>query len=318
MLKWKLIVLSGVGALVLSGPLQHIGVLPQTAVGDASKNALKLVRDMVVPPALGNCGPDFGSGDLGSIGSGGTFTVSVGSGGGGSAPGGSAGNAAGAGSGGPSTTAGPANAVAGASQAGSSAGNAGSVTAGAAGGVASGAGAGTRPPTRAVASAPASQGFSSAVGLGGGGFGYLPGPVYEEVEETTARVLVVEDDQYDRDRLRVYLQAEGYRVRAEVSLEAGLAALNTFRPSMAIVDRDLAGIDGVEFARRLRKATSGNSDEKRVILAATGEGTEQERRSSIEAGFDFYLTKPIVLDELLRALASVKRPGVASVAATNR
>jgi hypothetical protein len=44
------------GAFVASGPLQHLGVLPQTAIGDASKAAIKVVLNATSTPAFGSCG----------------------------------------------------------------------------------------------------------------------------------------------------------------------------------------------------------------------------------------------------------------------
>jgi hypothetical protein len=55
--KVKLLAASAVlGAFVASGPLQHFGVLPQTAVGDASKAAIKYALDMSSEPAFASCG----------------------------------------------------------------------------------------------------------------------------------------------------------------------------------------------------------------------------------------------------------------------
>jgi len=44
------------GAFVASGPLQHLGVLPRTAIGDASKAAIKIVLNASSTPAFGSCG----------------------------------------------------------------------------------------------------------------------------------------------------------------------------------------------------------------------------------------------------------------------
>ena len=52
----KLIAVGAIGAFVLSGPLQHVGVLPTTPVGDASKSVVKLVLNGTVEPAFGRCG----------------------------------------------------------------------------------------------------------------------------------------------------------------------------------------------------------------------------------------------------------------------
>ncbi len=51
-----------VGAFVMSGPLQHFGVLPQTVVGDASKQAIKAVLNITSEPAFASCGGGGGRG----------------------------------------------------------------------------------------------------------------------------------------------------------------------------------------------------------------------------------------------------------------
>ncbi|OGA22527.1 MAG: hypothetical protein A3I01_17770 [Betaproteobacteria bacterium RIFCSPLOWO2_02_FULL_65_24] len=68
MLKLKVIAIAGFGAFVLSGPLQHVGALPQTAVGDASKAVLKTARNFVIPEAFAACGNNgFGNGPLDGV-----------------------------------------------------------------------------------------------------------------------------------------------------------------------------------------------------------------------------------------------------------
>ena len=58
------------GAFAVTGPLQHIGVFPQTAVGDASKAMIKTALNMTSRPALARCGGGnngFGNGALDGI-----------------------------------------------------------------------------------------------------------------------------------------------------------------------------------------------------------------------------------------------------------
>ncbi|HEX7054783.1 MAG TPA: hypothetical protein VF211_12730 [Burkholderiales bacterium] len=56
-MKAKLLAVGAVfGAFVASGPLQHIGVLPQTAVGEASKAMIKGALNMTSEPAFASCG----------------------------------------------------------------------------------------------------------------------------------------------------------------------------------------------------------------------------------------------------------------------
>jgi hypothetical protein len=62
-MKVKLLAMSAVfGAFVVSGPLQHLGVLPQTAVGDASKAAIKAALNISSEPAFASCGGGHGGG----------------------------------------------------------------------------------------------------------------------------------------------------------------------------------------------------------------------------------------------------------------
>ena len=67
----KVLAVGALGAFVLSGPLQHIGVLPKTVVGDASKSVIKLVLDRSVQPAFGSCGGGMGSKGNNGFGNGG-------------------------------------------------------------------------------------------------------------------------------------------------------------------------------------------------------------------------------------------------------
>ena len=57
---------AALGAFVLSGPLQHYGVLPQTAVGDASKAMIKTALNMTSKPALARCGGPQGNNGFGN------------------------------------------------------------------------------------------------------------------------------------------------------------------------------------------------------------------------------------------------------------
>jgi hypothetical protein len=57
----KFVVAGAFGAFVVAGPLQHVGVLPQTAIGDASKAAIKTVLNVGVKEAIGQCGGGGGA-----------------------------------------------------------------------------------------------------------------------------------------------------------------------------------------------------------------------------------------------------------------
>jgi two-component system CheB/CheR fusion protein len=120
-------------------------------------------------------------------------------------------------------------------------------------------------------------------------------------ERTGLRVLLVEDDA-DLSRMLVEaLVANGHEARVAHDGPAGLAACADFKPSVALLDIGLPGMDGHALAERLR-ALPGM--ETLRIVAVTGYGEQSYRRRSRTAGFDRHLVKPIdihALERMLRA-----------------
>jgi len=113
------------------------------------------------------------------------------------------------------------------------------------------------------------------------------------------RVLVVEDEKDVREMLRVLLESEGHEVSIADSGTEGLAKFGSFRPDVALVDIGLPGMDGYELARQARSLPGGS---RFKLVAITGYGQEKDRRLALEAGFDLHVTKPVVYDQLARAL----------------
>ena len=79
--KVRIIALSAFGAFIVSGPLQYAGVLPQTAMGDASKAVIKAALNTGAQEAFASCGGGTGGGGGGGGGVGGGGGGSVGGGG---------------------------------------------------------------------------------------------------------------------------------------------------------------------------------------------------------------------------------------------
>ena len=71
-------------------------------------------------------------------------------------------------------------------------------------------------------------------------------------------------------------------------------------------DPRLRGFDGYEVARRLRAREHGG--DTMVLVALTGRGQPEERRQALEAGFDGYLVKPVVPEQLFELIARVPKP----------
>ena len=120
------------------------------------------------------------------------------------------------------------------------------------------------------------------------------------------KVLVVDDNADAAETLCMLLETSGHQVRVE---HGGVPALATAReslPDVCLLDIGLPDMDGKDLARRLRaqSETAGA-----VLIAITGYGQEQDRRSALEAGFDHHLVKPV---DPIRLTALLNRIPVAA------
>jgi len=103
------------------------------------------------------------------------------------------------------------------------------------------------------------------------------------------KVLVVDDSTDAARMFALMLKLEGHDARPAHDGLAALAAVKDFTPDAAFLDIRLPGMDGYELARRLREVPSLTG---LVLVAMTGFGEEEDRRRSLEAGFDHHLVKP--------------------------
>ncbi len=110
------------------------------------------------------------------------------------------------------------------------------------------------------------------------------------------RILLVEDDELNRDSLRRLLRRRGYDILLAVDGEEALVMARTERPDVILMDMRLPGIDGWEATRRLKA-----DPETRAIpiVALTAHAMAGDRDQSLAAGCDDHDTKPIDLDRLL-------------------
>ena len=132
----------------------------------------------------------------------------------------------------------------------------------------------------------------------------LPPPV-----DAADLVLVVDDEPLVREVVTGYLERDGYRVRAVADGEVALAALDTERPALLVLDLMLPGIDGLQILRRARAA----GDLPIIVLSARTE--EADRVLGLELGADDYVPKPFSPRELAARVRSVLRRASASSAA---
>jgi DNA-binding response OmpR family regulator len=115
-------------------------------------------------------------------------------------------------------------------------------------------------------------------------------------------VLVVEDEASIADLVRLYLEREGFRVVWRGDGRSGLAAVETERPRLVVLDLMLPGLDGFEVTRALR-AGGGRVP----IIVVTAREEEADRVLGLELGADDYVTKPFSPRELVARVKAVLR-----------
>ena len=111
-------------------------------------------------------------------------------------------------------------------------------------------------------------------------------------------ILLVEDDDDERNSLRVALELQGHSVLQAPDGITALELLRRHRPAAAILDIGLPGMNGYEVARQARLALGARV----LLIALTGYGGRRDEQRATQAGFDCFLTKPVEMAELLRAL----------------
>lgn len=120
-----------------------------------------------------------------------------------------------------------------------------------------------------------------------------------------ARVLVVDDNHDVALTLAALVRHGGHDVRTAHDGPTAIDVAKSYHPDLVLVDIGLPGMDGYEVAQRLRHDV-GLSDA--LLAALTGYGQEEDRRRSLDAGFDQHLIKPIRTETLLNLLATATRP----------
>ncbi len=104
------------------------------------------------------------------------------------------------------------------------------------------------------------------------------------------RILVVDDNVDGAMMLAMMLELSGHDTRTAHTGEDALNLSADFNPEIIFLDIGLPGMSGYEVAQRLRATPTAR---KPLLVAVTGWGSEEDRRKSLEAGFDHHLTKPV-------------------------
>ena len=114
----------------------------------------------------------------------------------------------------------------------------------------------------------------------------------------------VEDDASIREIELYTLRSTGFEARGFEDGGAFLAALETERPELVILDVMLPGMDGVELLRRMKAAAHLANI---PIIMATAKGAEYDKIQSLDLGADDYLVKPFGMMEMVSRVKAVLR-----------
>jgi two-component system chemotaxis response regulator CheY len=114
-----------------------------------------------------------------------------------------------------------------------------------------------------------------------------------------ATILIVDDSNLSRKTCRRILEAGGYRV---TDVADGLSALERYaldRPDLVLLDVTMAEMSGLEVLRQLRML-----DPAARVVMATADVQNSTRELAMEGGAIAFVTKPLVADVVLQAVAA--------------
>jgi CheY-like chemotaxis protein len=117
-----------------------------------------------------------------------------------------------------------------------------------------------------------------------------------------AKILLVEDNEMNRDMLSRRLARKGYEVSIAVDGKQGVEMARADAPDLILMDMSLPVLDGWEATRQLKGADSTRSI---PVIALTAHAMSGDRERALEAGCDDYDTKPIELARLLEKIESM-------------
>lgn len=121
-----------------------------------------------------------------------------------------------------------------------------------------------------------------------------------------SKILIVEDNEFNRDMLSRRLSRKGYEVMVAEDGNSGIQLARTAHPDIILMDVSLPDIDGLEVTRQLK------ADDKTrhiPIIVITAHAMVGDRQQSLKAGADDYHMKPVELALLLTQLQTLLARG---------
>ena len=116
------------------------------------------------------------------------------------------------------------------------------------------------------------------------------------------KILLIEDNEMNRDMLSRRLATRGYAVTVAVDGEQGLALVASTAPDLILMDMSLPLIDGWAATRLLKTAPA---TAQIPIIALTAHAMDSDREKALAAGCDDFDTKPVELERLLEKIEAL-------------
>jgi DNA-binding response OmpR family regulator len=132
--------------------------------------------------------------------------------------------------------------------------------------------------------------------------------------ETQKSLVLIDDDQRLADLTREYLSRSGYAVECALEGGAGLAAIQSGKPDLVILDLMLPDMDGLDVCRKIRALPGAAANVP--VLMLTAKSDPMDRIVGLELGADDYLSKPFEPRELLARVRTILRRQRANAAAS--
>ena len=117
-----------------------------------------------------------------------------------------------------------------------------------------------------------------------------------------ATILIVEDNEMNRDMLSRRLERAGFRVLIAVTAGDGIELAKAEKPDLVLMDLSLPDMDGRDATKQLK---SEGSTEKIPVIALTAHAMQADRESSLAAGCIDFETKPVDFARLTEKIARV-------------
>jgi two-component system, cell cycle response regulator DivK len=117
-----------------------------------------------------------------------------------------------------------------------------------------------------------------------------------------AKILLVEDNEMNRDMLSRRLIRNGFEVSIAIDGQQGVEMATSQSPDLILMDMSLPVIDGWEATRRIK---ANDATRKIPVIALTAHAMAGDREQAMEVGCDDYDTKPVEITRLLGKIAAL-------------